>query len=533
MATRTVVPASTTEPPVLRAERYRVRFDSAMQAALCARITGACRYVRDHMPADCQWRHRMGKMYRIGPKPSVSFFPLGQRFTVLRNDPAHAWLLTYPAAVVRYALKYLADAYARSFASAETGLPRFKSRHRTTPGFTIPQAVRMDGTRLHIPKAGWVRLSGNHGRYLGYPAKQVRLLKEGTERHPRWYAYVFHEVPADRLPAPAATGALGVDRNVGQATDSNGRVYALPDTANLDTNIKRKQRKADKARERSRLNGQPLSNRGRCICGQLTRLHRKRRRRRENAGHQHSCKLADTAHTVVVEDLNTKAMARSARGTVEEPGRNVRQKAGLNREILKSNRGRLERYLAYKPGALVKVDPAYTSQTCAVCQHVDKANRKTQAVFQCMACGHTANADHNAAINILARGVPLARPARGVGASARREAFPLGTSTTREPGRRGIPSPARAGPEGPAPVPGVNSSVQAPCRNPGTVEGWLVSTCPASITADCGQARPTHRAGGDRCWIAISPSLCDPASEVPRQGWACRNGLPGNMQVLG
>ena len=154
MATRTVVPASTTESPVLRAARYRVRFDSAMQAALCARIAGACRYVRDHMPADCQWRYRMGKMYRIGPKPSVSFYPLGQRFTVLRNDPAHAWLQAYPAAVVRYALKYPADAYARSFASAEAGLPRFKSRHRTTPGFTIPQAVRLDGTHLHITQGG-------------------------------------------------------------------------------------------------------------------------------------------------------------------------------------------------------------------------------------------------------------------------------------------------------------------------------------------------------------------------------------------
>ncbi len=227
MPTRTVVPASTTEPPVLRAARYRVRFDSAMQAALCARIAGTCHYVRDHMPADCQWRHRMGKMYRIGPKPSVSFFPLGQRFTVLRNDPAHAWLQAYPAAVVRYALKYLADAYARSFASAEAGLPRFKSRHRTTPGFTIPQAVRLDGTRLHIPKVGWVRLSGNHGRYPGCPARQVWLLKEGTERHPRWYAHVFHEVPADRVRPPAATGALGVDRNVGPAMDSDGRVYAL------------------------------------------------------------------------------------------------------------------------------------------------------------------------------------------------------------------------------------------------------------------------------------------------------------------
>ena len=118
--------------------------------------------------------------------------------------------------------------------------------------------------------------------------------------------------------------------------------------------------------------------------------------------------MADAAHTVVLEDLNIKAMTRSAMGTVETPGRNVRQKAGLNRGILKSNRGLLERQLAHKAGGPVQVDPADTSQTCAVCQHVDRANPKTQARFRCTACGHTANAEHNAARNILARGLTLA-----------------------------------------------------------------------------------------------------------------------------
>lgn len=75
--------------------------------------------------------------------------------------------------------------------------------------------MRLDGTRLYVPKVGW---AGKQGRYRGCPAQQVRLRKEGTERHPKWYAHVFHEVPTDRLPPPAATGALGLDRNVGQAT---------------------------------------------------------------------------------------------------------------------------------------------------------------------------------------------------------------------------------------------------------------------------------------------------------------------------
>ncbi|MCY4522606.1 MAG: transposase, partial [Caldilineaceae bacterium] len=320
MPTRTATSDSTTPASVIRAERYRVRFDSPMQAALCAQIAGACRYVWNHMLADCQGRYRMWKAYRIGPRPSVSFFTLGKRFTALRHDPDHAWLKALPFHAVRYTLKYLADAYTRAFDSTDAGLPHFKSRHRTTPGFTLPDNVRLDGTRLYIPKVGWVRLAGNQGRYLGCPAKQVRLLKEGDARHPRWYAHVFHEVPADRLPPPAATGALGVDRNVGQATDSDGRVYAVPDTANLEANIKRKQRKADKARERSRRNGQPLSHRGRRICGQLSKLRRKQKRKRQSAAHRHSRRMADTAHTVVIEDLDTKAMTKSAKGTVEAPG---------------------------------------------------------------------------------------------------------------------------------------------------------------------------------------------------------------------
>ena len=125
--------------------------------------------------------------------------------------------------------------------------------------------------------------------------------------------------------------------------------------------------------------------------------------RRDNATHQISRKVANTAHTVVIEDLNTKAMTRSAKGTVENPGQNVKQKAGLNRAILTPGWGQLERKFAYKAGELRFVEPAYTSQACSQCGHTAKSNRPSQAVFACGACGFQANADHNAAINILVR----------------------------------------------------------------------------------------------------------------------------------
>ncbi|MCY3659713.1 MAG: transposase [Caldilineaceae bacterium] len=495
MATRTATPKSKTTE--VRIEQYRVRFDRRAQAALCAQIAGACRLVWNILLADCERRYRLARAYgqwtdfppEDRPDLSTSFFTLGKRFTDLRSRPDAAWVRAFlgspwgrryrdmdlswlrdlPYAPVRYTLKYLADAYTRFHAVWDVaatqgktlgvrksdgkpkGFPKYKKKFDKDDGFTIPDNVRMDGDRLHIPKVGWVRLEGS-GVYRGHKPKQVRIRKEGTEEHPKWYAYVFHEVPVDRLKPPAWTGAVGVDRNVGQATDSDGEVYEVPDDPKLDANIKRKQRQADKARARSKANGQPMSNRGRRICGQLKKRQRKQKRRRENAAHQHSRKLADTAHTVVIEDLNTKAMTRSAKGTVTEPGKNVKQKAGLNRGILKSNWGRTERMLDYKAGQVLKVPPAYTSQTCAACGHVDKANRRTQAHFRCTACGHTANADRNAAQNILARGLALCPTARGTGAAARREALgpcPLpvatvkSTSTTRE---QGMPSRPRGSP---------------------------------------------------------------------------------------
>ena len=58
-------------------------------------------------------------------------------------------------------------------------------------------------------------------------------------------------------------------------------------------------------------------------------------------------------------------------------------------------------YKAEREGIKVRyVNPAYTSQTCSKCGHVDRENRKTQAQFECVKCGFKLNADHNASINI-------------------------------------------------------------------------------------------------------------------------------------
>jgi len=132
--------------------------------------------------------------------------------------------------------------------------------------------------------------------------------------------------------------------------------------------------------------------------------------------------LARRFDVIRVEDLHVKNMTRSARGTVAEPGRNVRQKSGLNRGILTSAWGLLMRRLADKaPGRVEKVCPAFTSQRCSACGHIAAGSRESQALFRCMACGYACNADVNAARNIAAGHAVTARGGDGTTRPVNRE----------------------------------------------------------------------------------------------------------------
>lgn len=140
----------------------------------------------------------------------------------------------------------------------------------------------------------------------------------------------------------------------------------------------------------------------------IGRLHKKIADVRNDYLHKATTTISQNHAVVVMEDLKVKNMSRSAAGTVENPGRNVRAKSGLNKSILDQGWGEFRRQIEYKltwnGGTLVLVPPQYTSQKCHVCGNVDKQNRKSQTAFVCSACGHTANADYNASLNILAAG---------------------------------------------------------------------------------------------------------------------------------
>jgi len=292
-----------------------------------------------------------------------------------------------------YALKDLDAAYQQAF----KGLARFpdfrsKDRHET---FTVKgrdvsvQRINRRWGKIRLPKMGWVKM--RMPRTLDGKVAEATVAKTIHG----WRVSVMYKTAAA---TPQATGIVGIDRGVTVPLMlSDGQRYVLP--AGLST-IERKARDAQRCADR----GKRGSVRNAAARRRVALLRAQQARVRKHWAHETTTAIARSYGTVVIEDLETARMTRSARGTMDSPGVNVAQKAGLNRAILNVGWRQIETFLAYKAYHLIKVDPRYTSQTCSACGVIDKASRKNQAVFICSGCGHRDNADRNAAVNIMRRG---------------------------------------------------------------------------------------------------------------------------------
>ncbi len=213
------------------------------------------------------------------------------------------------------------------------------------------------------------------------------------------------DVPAAPLPPTGA--AVGLDLGVAWLlTTSDGRQVANPRwlAASAAKLARAQQRLARKQRG---------SHRRRKAKARVAALHRKIGRQRRDHAHKAALALVRGDDLLVHEALQIKGMTRSASGTTAAPGTNVAQQAGLNRSILDAGWGVFLAILADKAASagrtIIAVDPRNTSRTCSDCGQVAAENRRSQAVFCGVACGHVADADVNAASNILRAG--LARQA--------------------------------------------------------------------------------------------------------------------------
>ena len=330
----------------------------------------------------------------------------------------YPWLAAGSQTVQQQALRDFARAVAAFFDPGNpAGRPSWRKAGRDE-GFRITgrrgrqwdvRRVSRHVGQVWVPKAGWVRFRWSRAVPPGVKSYRVTMDRAG-----RWHV-AFAAVP-EPVPAPGTGEAVGIDRGVAvSAALSTGELLHCPGlTARERTRLPRLQRKLARATRGS-------NRRGRAKHA-IARLRARETGRRRDWTEKTSTDIARRFDVIRVEDLQITNMTRSAKGTPGDPGRNVRQKAGLNRGILGSGWGLLVRRLQDKaPGRIEKVTPHFTSQRCSARGHVDPQSRESQARFACTACHFTGNADVNAARNIAAGHAVTARGGDGTARPVNRE----------------------------------------------------------------------------------------------------------------
>jgi putative transposase len=326
------------------------------------------------------------------------------------------WLAALPSQPLQQTLLDLDTAF-KNFFEGRAAYPAFKSKLRGDPGIRWPQGVGVNGRAVWLPKLGWVKAR--------FSCRIQGVIKSATVRHDglRWFVSILCESePA--VPVEPSGASVGIDVGVQESIAlSDGRLLQLPVAT-------------EKEDRRQQLLARRVS---RCVPGSHRHAKAKRRllvfrrgisNRVQDTRHKLTTNLAKNHGLIVVEALTLKSLTRSARGTVEAPGKNVAAKSGLNRSLLAQGHAETIRQLDYKTkwlgGELREVNPAYTSQTCPQCGHVAAENRPSRAVFRCVQCSHTGHADLVAASNILAAGLAAsargASTCRGVESGTRRKA---------------------------------------------------------------------------------------------------------------
>jgi transposase len=325
----------------------------------------------------------------------------------------HAWLAAGSAVVQQQALRDFAQAMANYFRGSHRK-PTWRKSGRDE-GFRIvglrPRQIRRLNRKtgeVFVPKAGWVRFRWSRA------LQEAKSYRVRMDRAGRWHV-AFAVIPRP-IEGPGTGQVVGVDRGVAVSVAlSTGEMLASPRlSVSRQRRLKLLQRKLARANRGS--------NRRDRLKIAIARLKARDADARKDWAEKLSSDLARRFDVIRIEDLRVRDMTRSAKGTIEKPGKNVRAKAGLNREILASGWGVLMRRLEQKAlGRIEKISPAYTSQRCSGCGHVTSENRKSQAVFACICCGYACNADVNAARNIAAGHVVTARGGVRVAGPVNRE----------------------------------------------------------------------------------------------------------------
>ena len=379
-----------------------------MQIQLMKQFCGCARYVYNRTLS------LERSIYKKDNKHSFKYAEAANRLPDWKKK--NPFLKDCNAQVLQQSLKDLERAY-KNFFGKRANFPKYKKKYRHD-SIRFPQGVELDEVKqqIRLPKIGWMRY--RKSRDIIGTIKNVTVSRRGE----KWDVSIQTEYEVvSSAPNPSE---IGIDMGVKRfAPLSNGDfVEPLNPLKQEQEKLAKLQRKLARQKKGSR--------NSRKTKRKIARLHRYIADSRRDFLHKISTKIAKNHSIIYVEDLKVSNMSASASGTKESPGKNVRQKSGLNRSILDQGWYGFFQMLSYKleqrGGKLIKVDPRNTSRTCPRCGLVSAENRKSQATFACIGCGYRSNADEVGAINILRAG--RARLACGMSGAVR----PLSAGTQRD-----------------------------------------------------------------------------------------------------
>jgi len=372
-----------------QAFQYELR-PSARQRRLMSRYAGSCRFVYNKALTLQQERWQAGEK-------KWGYTALCRLLTQWRSSAETPWLADAPVHPLQQSLKDLERAYTNFFAKRAEQPRKHKRGHKDSFRYPDSNQIKLDeaNSRIFLPKLGWIRY--RNSRRIQGAIRNVTVFQQAGE----WLISIQTEREVE-APVHSSDSAVGVDLGIARfATLSDGTVFEPLNSFKQHEAALRKARQSLSRKVKFSKNWHKALKKVQRIQARIANV-------RKDYLHKTTTTISKNHAVVVIEDLQVKNMSRSAKGTVEQPGRSVKAKSGLNKAILDQGWGITRQMLAYKTawsgGVLVVVPPQYTSQTCPCCGHVSRGNRKTQSRFICVECGYENNADLVGAINILRAG---------------------------------------------------------------------------------------------------------------------------------
>jgi len=401
---------------------YKFRLEpNAEQEIILNNLVGSARFV---------WNQMLAISFEMFAKDEfINATNLVNKIIGLKNNPDFEFLKTHSNAVsLQQKVRDLASAWSRFFdPKAHARLKENKKKPRKPKFFKLADGTeiqrrplmpqfkrksagcdsirlvqfdkycRVEGNRVKLPNSiGLVRFRKSQD--ITGTIKNITISKKSGH----WYVSFGTERELTENPRHPSKSAIGLDMGISKLlTTSNGDVIKPKNSfktnqlklAKLQRGLAKKVKFSENWKKQNR---------------KIQKLHSHIANIRHDYLHKITTSISKSHAMIACEDLKVANMSKSASGSVENKGRQVKAKSGLNKSILDQGWGMLVNMLEYKQqwqgGLLIKVNPRYTSQTCFKCKHIAKENRQTQSKFECVKCRYVANADFNAARNILAAG---------------------------------------------------------------------------------------------------------------------------------